>query len=224
MWENTIELLKKKGVIVDKGLSDAEIGQIEQLYKIRVPQILQDLWKEGLPISKSFYNWRDFTPRNIGKIKSAMDKPFNDISELAGEANWNGDWGEMPASSGDIARFYQEKGRRRPQAHPHIWAQVYAGGSGRKSAGVLHMRLGCDNLRKRSGNLFSGRIWREKRGSDGFEAAPPYSILERPAVAGTLAEKAPLGPNRGIVLPGTTTRHRAGLPRRKRRPDWILPD
>lgn len=62
MWENTIELLKKKGVIVDKGLSDAEIGQIEQLYKIRVPQILQDLWKEGLPISKSFYNWRDFTP------------------------------------------------------------------------------------------------------------------------------------------------------------------
>ena len=76
MWENTIELLKKKGVIVDKGLSDAEIGQIEQLYKIRVPQILQDLWKEGLPISKSFYNWRDFTPRNIGKIKSAMDKPI----------------------------------------------------------------------------------------------------------------------------------------------------
>ena len=38
MWENTIELLKKKGVIVDKGLSDAEIGQIEQLYKIRVPR------------------------------------------------------------------------------------------------------------------------------------------------------------------------------------------
>lgn len=54
MWENTIELLKKKGVIVDKGLSDAEIGQIEQLYKIRVPQILQDLWKEGYPYLNHF--------------------------------------------------------------------------------------------------------------------------------------------------------------------------
>ena len=118
MWENTIELLKKKGVIVDKGLSDAEIGQIEQLYKIRVPQILQDLWKEGLPISKSFYNWRDFTPRNIGKIKSAMDKPFNDIRELAGEADWNGDWGEMPASSGDIADFIRKKADAAPRLIP----------------------------------------------------------------------------------------------------------
>ena len=47
-----------------------------------------------------------------------MDKPFNDIRELAGEADWNGDWGEMPASSGDIADFIRKKADAAPRLIP----------------------------------------------------------------------------------------------------------
>ena len=107
-----------------EGLSDVEIIRIESLYKIQFPDELKSLFKQVFPISEGFYNWRDFSEKNVEFILQALNRPFNDFYNEASEIYWNDDWGEEPETDEEIQEIIRDKLLSAPKLIP-IYAHRY---------------------------------------------------------------------------------------------------
>ena len=81
-YEKSINLLKAKGVEFEAGLTDVEMGKIESTYKIEFPKSLKIFLMTVLPVSRGFYNWRNFEEDNIRFIKMVMNRPIEDVCDL----------------------------------------------------------------------------------------------------------------------------------------------
>ncbi len=84
-YSDIITGMKKKGVIFDTGLSSSEILRIEEIYGIKFPESLKELYKIALPAGEKderipYPKWRDFSPENIERIKEMM-YPYETPSE-----------------------------------------------------------------------------------------------------------------------------------------------
>lgn len=97
MYEDIMNRLKQKGIEFAKGLCDEELCWIEHEYEIAFPEELKNFYKEALPISKGFYNWRDKHSENITNIKRVMNLPVQGIMENFEEIEWSDAWGEEPS-------------------------------------------------------------------------------------------------------------------------------
>ena len=113
-YEKSINLLKAKGVEFEAGLTDVEMGKIESTYKIEFPKSLKIFLMTVLPVSRGFYNWRNFEEDNIRFIKMVMNRPIEDVCELAEEIYWCDDWGEKPKDEVDIGRVVRNKLKNAP--------------------------------------------------------------------------------------------------------------
>lgn len=58
----------------------------------------------ALPISMGFYNWRNLEQDNVMFIKKIVNRPIEDVDELAEEVYWCDDWGKEPTNEMDIDR------------------------------------------------------------------------------------------------------------------------
>ncbi len=96
MYNELIKKLKEVGVVFDKGLDNKEIKNIQSIYDIEFPRELKDLYMRALPISKGFYNWRDFDEKNINKMRKLIQCPTLDIKQNTKNIDWNDLWGEEP--------------------------------------------------------------------------------------------------------------------------------
>lgn len=96
MNKQILELLKSKNVVLEKGLSAKEFNHIKSIYNIEFPIPLKDLLGNILPVSKGFYNWRNFNEKNIKFIKACMEFPIKNICNLANEVDWCDEWGMEP--------------------------------------------------------------------------------------------------------------------------------
>lgn len=63
-YDKLIADLKSKKIKFDKGLTSEEFDKIEKTYGICFPKSLREMYEIALPISASFYNWRDFKDTN----------------------------------------------------------------------------------------------------------------------------------------------------------------
>lgn len=79
IWEKLFLEIKKKGLLVNKGLSEKEIVEIEQFYQIKFAPDHKLFLKHGLVIGDRFYNWRDDSKNNVKKIKEMLDWPLEGI-------------------------------------------------------------------------------------------------------------------------------------------------
>ncbi|SEQ09593.1 hypothetical protein SAMN02910289_01269 [Lachnospiraceae bacterium RM5] len=61
--------MKKNEIEYERGMSESEINNVEKIYEIKFPLSLKEYLMKSLPVSKGFYNWRDFTDENINYIK-----------------------------------------------------------------------------------------------------------------------------------------------------------
>lgn len=118
MYRNIIKSLKSQGIIFEAGLTCEEISKIEKIYEIQFPKCLKEFLMEGVPISKGFYNWRNFEQENIDFIKEIIYLPIKTIYELAAEVYWCDDWGEEPENEIDIAEKVREKLKNAPKLLP----------------------------------------------------------------------------------------------------------
>lgn len=118
------DLLKQNGIIIDSGLSDDEISIIESKYDISFPKSLKDFYKEGLPVSEGFINWKDYSDENVEYIKSLIQSAFSDVSENAGEIYWNDEWGDEPDDTDEVAEIIREKLKSAPKLIP-IYSHRY---------------------------------------------------------------------------------------------------
>lgn len=121
---NYCDFFDSHNIRYQKGLSDEEIIQIESKYNIFFPSELKRLFKQILPISEGFYNWRDFSEKNIEFILQALNRPFNDFYNEASEIYWNDDWGEEPETDEEIQEIIRDKLLSAPKLIP-IYAHRY---------------------------------------------------------------------------------------------------
>ena len=84
------------GISVQDGLSKEEFAEIERVYKICFPDELRNAFSQCLPISKGFYNWRDFSEENIRHIERVMKEPFRNVVDYISDVEWNTEWGKEP--------------------------------------------------------------------------------------------------------------------------------
>ena len=124
MYENSLNLLKTKGIEFERGLTLDELKQIENIYQIKFPSSLRKFLMMALPISKGFYNWRNIQNDNIRFIKDVINKPLLDIYNMANEVYWCNDWGEEPADEAVTTRKVRERLKDAPKLLP-VYAHRY---------------------------------------------------------------------------------------------------
>lgn len=112
-----LTMLKSKGIEFDKGLNQTEFLKIKQEYGIEFPNELKEFYSFVLPISNNFYNWRDFSNENVSKMKRVLNKPFDDIYEMADEVFWCKDWGDEPDKN-ERASVIRQKLKNAPKLIP----------------------------------------------------------------------------------------------------------
>lgn len=92
-------ILTNAGITFEKGLSNEEFQKIESVYGIVFPPDLKSIYRNFLPISNQFYNWRDFSDENIEKIKRRIYCPINGILfDIEKSDFWIKDFGEKSGS------------------------------------------------------------------------------------------------------------------------------
>lgn len=124
MYKQLINKLKSKGIEFEIGLSNDEIKRIEEIFNIEFPKELKELYKIALPISKGFYNWRNFNDENIKFIKEAIKRPIKDIYELADGVYWCEKWGEEPNNELEKVEIIRSLLKKAPKLIP-IYAHRY---------------------------------------------------------------------------------------------------
>lgn len=116
MYENSLNLLKTRGVKFKKGLTYDELSKIEKIYKIKFPNSLKEFLMTILPVSKGFYDWSNMDNSNIEYIKRILDRPILDIYTMVEEIYWCDSWGEEPGSK----KEFEEEVRKRLKNAPGL--------------------------------------------------------------------------------------------------------
>lgn len=136
MFERSIELLTDSGVKVEAGLSVLELSMAEDCYGLKFPGSLHRFLSEALPVSKGFYNWRNFEEDNIRYIKSIISRPAECIDLYADEAEWGYGWGPEPKDREDRASIIREKLKQAPALIP-VFSHRYMPVTGQDDPPVL---------------------------------------------------------------------------------------
>ena len=98
-YTEIIKELASQGVLFSKGLDEQEFSKIENFYDIRFPPDLKDFLRTALPISKEFYNWRDFSENNVNSIKDRLNWPLEGIIfDIEHNNFWYDEWGPKPGN------------------------------------------------------------------------------------------------------------------------------
>ncbi|WP_194191842.1 SMI1/KNR4 family protein [Clostridium chrysemydis] len=124
MYMELINKLKHKGIEFEIGLSNDEIKRIEEVFNIEFPKDLKELYKIALPISKGFYNWRNFNDENVTFINEVIKRPIKDIYELADGVYWCDEWGEEPNNELEKVEIIRSLLKKAPKLIP-IYAHRY---------------------------------------------------------------------------------------------------
>ncbi|MBE5872323.1 MAG: hypothetical protein E7294_13885 [Lachnospiraceae bacterium] len=124
MFEKSFDLLINEGIILEKGLTLSELQQIERVYQIEFPQSLRNFLMDRVPVSKGFYNWRNFRVENVEYIKKIIKMPFDGIYNLADEVYWCDDWGNEPNDKEIYLHTVREKLMSAPTLLP-IYSHRY---------------------------------------------------------------------------------------------------
>ncbi|MCD8089238.1 MAG: SMI1/KNR4 family protein [Clostridiales bacterium] len=118
MYKKLISRLKSENIIFDRGITESEFIRIENIYNITFPEELKEFYSCGLPVSKGFYNWRNFEVGNINKIRKIIRQFKADITEAAGEVEWQSKWGREPDSAKERRAVITEMAENAPELIP----------------------------------------------------------------------------------------------------------
>ena len=124
MYQESIELMKRKGVLFEEGLSSSEVVLIEEIYGFQFPRSLKTFLMEALPISNGFYNWRDFGQDNVDFIRWVIQKSIKDFEEFAAEVDWCEVWGDEPETQQELEQIIRTRVKNAPMLIP-IYSHRY---------------------------------------------------------------------------------------------------
>jgi hypothetical protein len=88
--------LDTAGVVFAAGLSEAEIQQIEEVFRFQFPPDLREFLAFALPVSDGWMNWRDCSREEIeDRLRWSYEGICFDIEH---NEFWLEEWGEKPES------------------------------------------------------------------------------------------------------------------------------
>ncbi|TKY70698.1 hypothetical protein E2542_SST06989 [Spatholobus suberectus] len=91
---NLLNRLKSSNVVIDEGLSDAELADLESKLKFTFPPDLRAILQQGLPISQGFPNWRSSSTQ---QLQILLNLPASSILRRVSNARfWHPSWGPEP--------------------------------------------------------------------------------------------------------------------------------
>jgi hypothetical protein len=94
-----VDQLRSSGVEFSPGLTDSEIGEVENDYGFTFPPDLRGLIQYALPISQGFVDWRDASP---DEIWTRMDWPVEGMCfDVQHSGFWMEAWGPRPERLAD---------------------------------------------------------------------------------------------------------------------------
>jgi hypothetical protein len=124
-YEKLIADLRKKKIKFDKGLNADEYLEIETFYDISFPKSLKEMYQVAVPVSHSFYNWRDFSKANVEKIKSKLEWPLEGVLfDVEENCFWDNSWGEKPTDLIEAKKKCIEEMKKVPRLLP-IYSHRY---------------------------------------------------------------------------------------------------
>ena len=95
-WAPTRSLLARAGVVLEPGLSDAEIAAAEVKFGFRFPPDLRSLLSVVLPTGPQFPAWRNLDDTGLA---DRWAWPFEGLAfDMMNNAYWRDAWGARPAS------------------------------------------------------------------------------------------------------------------------------
>jgi hypothetical protein len=101
-FEEIIRSLSQNGITFDAGLNSEEISFAEKQYQVNFPPDLREFLMTALPVSKGFYNWRDYSLQNCEIIHDALGKPLESLYfDVEENAFWWNAWGKRPENLDD---------------------------------------------------------------------------------------------------------------------------
>lgn len=93
-WSRAFDLIRAKGLSVERGLTAGELHRAEQRFGIRFPLDLADLLQEGLPTGSEFPRWRDLD----ATLETQLARPLEDLLfDVEHNTFWIPEWGRRPA-------------------------------------------------------------------------------------------------------------------------------
>ncbi|MCX6319589.1 MAG: hypothetical protein NTW29_20090 [Bacteroidetes bacterium] len=106
-----INLLRQKGVVFADGLSDSEVENAEDKFKVKFPPDLKQFLQLQLPISDAFVDWRKglYDQKTEDYILELLAWPLEGILWDIKHGEWLSIWGECPENKDDqitIAKSY----------------------------------------------------------------------------------------------------------------------
>ncbi|KAK7406404.1 hypothetical protein VNO78_08028 [Psophocarpus tetragonolobus] len=91
---NLLNCLKASKVVVEEGLSDAELANIESKLKLSFPPDLRAILQQGLPVSQGFPNWRSSSTQ---QLQILLNLPASSILRRVSNTRfWHPSWGPEP--------------------------------------------------------------------------------------------------------------------------------
>ncbi|MEZ5336615.1 MAG: hypothetical protein R2741_16040 [Methanolobus sp.] len=118
-YKEIIEKLSLQGVVFADGLTNKEFNNIEKFYDIEFPTDLKDFLSIALPISKGFYNWRDFSEENVNTIKNQLEWPLEGmIFDIEHNSFWYKEWGAKPDNQMEAIKLCKKEMKKVPKLVP----------------------------------------------------------------------------------------------------------
>jgi hypothetical protein len=108
--------LRASGVDFSPGLTDSEIGEVENDYCFTFPPDLRGLIQYALPISKGFVDWRETSP---DEIWTRMDWPVEGMCfDVQHSGFWMEAWGPRPERLADAFAVVIQQVAQAPRMIP----------------------------------------------------------------------------------------------------------
>jgi hypothetical protein len=94
-WATLLQLPSPKIEEVEAGLSDEEVDDVEETFRIRFPPDLRELLGVGVPRGRGFPDWRG----GGEALRSQLGWPIEGILFDVSHGLWFDSWGREPAST-----------------------------------------------------------------------------------------------------------------------------
>lgn len=144
-----IQLLKNKGIVFEKGLSENEILKIEKIFDFSFPPDLKFFLQIALPISDSFVHWRTAltSKEEFDKTLSRLNWPLEGmLFDVQSNEFWLDAWGEKPKdheSQVQIAKRHYNSYPKLIPIYSHRYIPIRPNESGNPIFSVYQMDIVC---------------------------------------------------------------------------------
>ena len=113
---DVVQLLRERRVVLEKGLSEAELARAERRYGVRFAQDHRELLALALPVGDSWFNWR---ARADEGIRRAIRWPFEGVLfDVENHVFWPASWGERSNSAAARCEIVKRQVNAWPQLVP----------------------------------------------------------------------------------------------------------